>query len=256
MNRRTKTLLFTSVLHKASSPKTYSTLSSFLTNNKDTVLELIGYSAVFLCELIKKYPKLKHWIQKLLYRLKLVNGVPKEPQSLTRAQEQLSNTLNSIYGYVADIRIAENIFGIFPYISEFLSDYNSWKKIRSIDSWEKLDKFATFFLFGNYTWLENLGFILSHDFLPNSFDYFVLPWDKRNKSLSSSDWYYVYSCQLWFLWNLIANLKTLGTGLDFNLLCNLVLSYHWASPTGFLDRATFATIGFLNAVTKFKQTLG
>lgn len=245
---RTRTLLL--------SPSTYDSLGAFLATNKDTVLALIGYSSVFICELIKNYPKLKHLIQKLLYRLRLIKVVPKDPQPLSEKQQHVAKTLNSIYGYIADIRIAENLFGIIPYVSEFLTDYNTWKKIRSIDSWSKLDKFASFFLFGNYTWLENLGFLLSHDFLPNSFNYFVLPQHKKDHSLSSSDWYYVYSCQLWFLWNVIANVKNWRRGsVDFNLLCNLVLSYHWALPTGFLDRPTFATIGFFNAVTNFKKTL-
>lgn len=249
---RSRTLQLGSAL---GSPRTYDALAVYLARNKDTVLELISYSSVFVCELIRNWPKLEHIVQRLLYRLRLVKSLPKDPAPLTPKQEYLAGVFNSIYGYIVDIRIAENIFGIFPYVSEFLSNYSSWKKIRSVDSWEKLDKFASFFLFGNYTWLENLGFLTSHGFVPDSFNYFVLPWHKTGTGISTSDWYYVYSCQLWFLWNLIANVKSLKSGLDFNLLCNLVLSYHWALPQGFLDRPSFAMIGFLNAVTKVKKTL-
>ncbi|ODV74090.1 uncharacterized protein CYBJADRAFT_189906 [Cyberlindnera jadinii NRRL Y-1542] len=253
---RVNHLLVSSVLTGISDPRTYDRLSGFITSNKDLVLQLVSYTCVFLCELIKIYPKLKKLVNNYLYRLNLVKTRVETPQELTQSQQVAAKRLNSIYGYIVDIRIADNIFGLIPYIAELLRDYSSVKKLRSIDSWEKLDKFSTFFFFGNYTWLENLAFLLSHDFLPSDFDFFLLPAQKRDKSLTPSDWYYVYSCQLWCAWNVIEFLKQAKNHTyNFNLMCDVVLSYHWALPTGFLSRPTFAVIGFLNAVVKFKKRL-
>lgn len=251
-------IALTRVLTQAGNPATWSRLDAFLKAHHDDVLGLISYTSVLICELIKNFPKIKHLLHKLLYRLRLVRKpAPATPEPLSQRAQNIAETFNGIYGYIVDIRIAQGIFYIVPYIAQFLTDYNTPSKLKTaFSSWQGVDNFLTFFLFGNYQWLENLAFILSHDFLPADTDLFLLEKHKKDKSLSASDWYYVYSCALWCAWNVIANLKLLRKGqVDFNLLCDLILSYHWALPAGFLDRPTFAIVGFLNTVTRFKDLL-
>lgn len=239
-------------------PLVYDRINDFINNNKDSVFDIIQYSAVLISEIIRNYPKVKHIIKQLLFRLKLVKGKPidnEKVDELSENQKYYSQVFRSMYGYISDIRIAQGIFAIFPYISTFLKDYNSVKKLRAINTKDKLYDFLTFALFAIYTVFENLGFLLSHDFIHDNFNYLLLPHHKKDKSLSSSDWYYVYSCRFWFIWNAIEALKDLKNGIGINLLCDLILSYHWSTTTGALDKTSFAIIGFINSFTKFKRKL-
>jgi len=260
---------YASILNWASvlsNPEVYDRIDNFISNNKDSVFDIIQYSSVLISEIIRNYPKIKYIIKQLLFRLKLFmakstgrtnekNQESIKEESSSEIQQYYAQVFNSIYGYISDIRIAQGIFAIFSYISTFLKDYNSIKKLRNINSKDKLYDFITFALFASYTVFENLGFLLSHGFIHDNFNHLLLPQHKSDKSLSSSDWYYVYSCRFWFLWNAIEVVKDLKSGVPFNLLCDLVLSYHWSTTAGALDKTSFALIGFLNSFTKFKRKL-
>lgn len=242
-------------------PAVYDRINDFITNNKDSVFDIIQYSAVLISEIIRNYPKLKHLLKQLLFRLNLLKkpktgqNTEEKAEELTETQQYYVTVFRSIYGYISDIRIAQGIFAIFPYISTFLKDYNSFKKLQNVNSKDKLYDFLTWGLFAIYTVYENLGFLLSHDFIHDNFNYLLLPHHKKDKSLSSSDWYYVYSCRFWFVWNVIEALKDLKRGVPINLLCDIILSYHWSTTTGALGKPSFAIIGFINSFTKFRKKL-
>lgn len=243
-----------------SNPLVYDKINDFITNNKDSVFDIVQYSAILTSEIIRNYPKLKHLVRKLLFRFNLIKvknneKVDDQEPQLTETQQYYSTVFRSMYGYISDIRIAQGIFAIFPYISTFLKDYNSLEKLKSINTKDKLFDFTTWAIFAIYTVFENLGFLLSHDFIHDNFNHLLLPQHRKDKSLSSSDWYYVYSCRFWCLWNAIEVLKDLKNGVQFNLLCDLVLSYHWSTTTGALDKTSFAIIGFANSFTKFRRLL-
>lgn len=243
-----------------SSPSSYKLLNDYLTENRDTALCFIGYSANFIAFLISKYPILKNKLLRLLFVLKLVSKEKlKQSTELSERSKERIKSLKKLYSYISDIRIAQNIFGLVPFLQDFFQNYNSVKKLKqSFASIDKANDLYNFLVWSSCVFYENLGFLTGHGFLiSDKFNYFIFSRDLKDKDLSNSDWYYIYSCRIWCFFNLFDILNCIKNRqqLSLSIITDLILSIHWSLKEGLLSSDEFAVIGFINATNKLKKSI-
>lgn len=239
--------------------KSYERLSSFISNNQDSVLALISYSSALIAEIIKNFPKFKLILYKILFRLKLISK-PTGEFRLSETQEYYYDFCRRLYGYIVDIRIAACVFNFIPYITNFFKNYNTPSKLaKNLNTVPKSIDFLKYLLLFNYQIYELFGFLTSHNFLDREFisRFTLFKKHREDENYDKSDYLYVYSCKFWFYYNIVEILESKFNNkkISLNLIADTILSYHWSLKNGLLNREQFAVIGFLNTFDKFKKLL-